>query len=307
MTEPVFQLEEDGIDDALWLDLIQRASGNGAHWFTANQLYLAHARNKVQVTRYIARRGMWGLVLIVVGLAIWIYALKADWGITLVLGIAVTLIGVGMVGTGVVTRRDPAAREPVQRWLTKWTARREVERLVSEPALGDAGLEYRPDHVTCLLVVEREAIVDLLLRNGAQRELCALVVAESGYPQALTAEARRLLGEQPTLPVIALHDATPAGVGMPSRLRKSTVLPLSERPIVEAGLFPADVTWLAELAPAIPAGHTNQVPLDSLSLEALLIGIRGVQRGELSLQQAIQHSAEKAAEQELVPVKAVEA
>ena len=293
MTKPVFELAADGIDDATWLDLLQRASGNGARSFTANQLYLLYARNKVRITRYIARRGIWGLALVVFGLAIWISALKAE-GITLVLGIAVTLGGVAMVGTGVVTRKDPAAREPVERWLEKWVACHGVERLITEPTLGDAGLEFCPEKVDCLLIVERDALVDLLLQNGAQRELSALIVAESGYPRALAAEARRLLGERPDLRVIAVHDATPAGVELPARLRKSSRFPLSTRPIIEAGLFPADVTWLAELAPAIPAGHTHRVPLDSLSLEALIVGIRGVQAGEISLQQAIQHADESA-------------
>ena len=115
MSEAVFQPEQDGISDAEWQELMARASGEGRHFFSENQLYLAYARNKVVVTRYIARRGLLGLCLIVVGLATWVYALKGDWGVMLVCGIALTLTGVGMVGTGVVTRRDPASREPIAR------------------------------------------------------------------------------------------------------------------------------------------------------------------------------------------------
>ena len=289
MSKTVFDPQMDGIADAEWLDLLARASGDGRHFFSENQLYLAYARNKVQVTRYIARRGGYGLVLIVVGLAIWIYALKADWGITLVLGIACTLSGVGMVGTGVVTRREPASREPVQRWLSKWLAANEGERLISEPKLEREGLETAPAEATCLIVVERDVLVDLLVKNGAQSELNALIVAESGYPAALADEARRVLAAAGSdLKVIAVHDATPEGVAMVGRLKKNRVFPFGDREIVDAGLFPADVTWLAELAPAIPAGFTQSVPVDSLSYDALLIGLRGVAAGALSVHAAIE-------------------
>jgi len=288
VSEAVFQPELDGITDAEWQQLLARASGEGRHFFSENQLYLAYARNKVVVTRYIARRGLIGLCMIPIGLATWVYALKADWGLTLVFGIAVTLTGVGMVGTGVVTKRDPAAREPIKRWLSKWMAAHGAQNLVAEATLSSAGLEYLPEQIECLIIVEREPLVDLLLKNGAHRALSALVVSETGYPSALAREARRLLQTRADLKVIAVHDATPAGVAMVGRLQKSDVFSLAQRSVVDAGLFPADVTWLAELAPAIPAAHTSRVPLDSLSFDALLLGLRGVAGGELSLYTALE-------------------
>jgi hypothetical protein len=286
VTDSVFD-PEDGITDPEWLALVSEASDEGQRFFTENQLYLAHARNKVQVSRYIARRGVLGLAMIAVGLGVWVYALKVDWGITLVVGIAITLGGVACVGTGVVTRRDPAAREPVSRWLDKWQTQHELQKFLAKPTLTQAGLEYLTDAVVALVIVQRDALVDLLLKNDAQRELSVLIVAESGYPEALAAEARRLLGERLDLKVIVLHDATVAGVGMHARLQKNSTFPLGNRELLDIGLFPADVTWLAELAPAIPSEHTNQVPLDSLSFDALLSGLRGVLAGALSLHAAI--------------------
>lgn len=206
----------------------------------------------------------------------------------MVFGIAVTLTGVGMVGTGVVTRRDPASREPIARWLSKWMAVRGAQNLVADATLSSAGLEYLPAQVDCLVIVEREPLVDLLLKNGAHSALSALIVSESGYPHALASEARRLLQARADLKVIVVHDATLAGVAMPARLEKNGVFPLAQRAVLDAGLFPADVTWLAELAPAIPAAHSSRVPLDSLSFDALLLGLRGVSRGELSLYTAIE-------------------
>jgi hypothetical protein len=287
VSEAIFESERDGISDAEWQELVERASGEGRYHFSENQLYIAYARNKVQVTRYIARRGIIGLCLVVLGISLWVYSLNRDWGLTLVLGIALTLTGVGLVGTGVVTRRDPAAREPVSRWLAKWTAARGTQNVITEANLNDAGLEYSPAGPICVVIVEREPVVDLLLENGAHTALSALIVAESGYPIALAAEARRLLESRADLKVIAVHDATPNGVGMPARLQSSTEFTLRGRQVIDAGLFPADVTWLAELAPAIPAAHTKHVPLDSLSFEALLLGLRGVSQGALSLYAAI--------------------
>ena len=288
MKSGVFQPEFDGISDDEWLELMAHASGQATRYFSENQLYLAYARNRVKVTRYIARRGMIGLGMIAIGLGVWVLALKADWGLTLVFGIVLTLTGVGLVGPGVVTRRDPAAREPITRWLSKWTAVHGEQFLVAEATLSQAGLEYVPPTVDCLVIVERDALADLLLKNGAHSALSALIVSESGYPGLLAGEARRLLETRPDLKVIAVHDATPAGVAMPARLQKSAVFPLAQRAVLDAGLFPADVIWLAELAPAIPATHSNRVPLDSLSFAALLIGLRGVTQGALSLYTAIE-------------------
>lgn len=281
----VFDPERDGISDAEWSSLVERASAG--HFFSENQLFLAYARHKVKVRRYIALRGVIGLLMIPVGLAAWVYALNADWGITLVLGIVITLSGVAMVGTGVVTERSPAAREPIQRWLSRWIAERGLERLITGPSPASDRSNWIVGNPRAVIVVERDELVDLLASNGAHIELDALIVAESGYPAALAAATNRFLAEQPTGRVVALHDATTEGVAMPSRLAKNRVLALGGRALIDAGLFPADVIWIGELAPAIPASHTTTVPVDSLSYEALLTGLRGVLDGELSLHAAL--------------------
>lgn len=280
----VFDPEHDGISDTEWQELVARASGG--RFFSENQVFIAHAQHKVRVRRYIARRGVFGLLLIPVGLAAWVYALGADWGLTLVAGIVVTLTGVACVGTGVVTEREPASREPVQRWLAKWKAQRGLDKLIDDQQRAPS--EDPIASPNGLIVVERDALADLLLANGAQRELDALIVSESGYPAALGEAAQRFLAEHSDARVLALHDATAHGVSMPARLSKSATLPLAGRTIVDVGLFPADVTWLAELAPAIPASHTTSVPVDSLSYATLLVGLRGALAGELSLHAAIE-------------------
>jgi hypothetical protein len=275
--------DSEGASDAGWLALVARASADGAHYFTENQLYGQYARGHVVVTRFISRRGKLGLLMIVLGLGMWMWALKADWGLTLVLGIAITLGGVAQVGTGVVTRREPAAREPVTRWLEKWLNDSSLPKLIRRPELSNAGLELSPPRVECLLIVERDILVDLLLKNDAHLHLSALIISESGYPERLVPEARRLLDERSDLRVVALHDATRRGVEMRSRLQAGASLPLGNREIIDAGLFAADVGQIEELAAAFPASAFTQVPLDALSLTTLLAGLRGVTRGAPSL------------------------
>ena len=282
----------DGITDIEWLEFVRRASADGQHFFSENQLYLAYARGRLRVTRYVSQRGKLGLVMIVLGLATWVYALKVDWGLTLVFGIAVTLGGVACVGTGVVTRRDPAEREPLSRWLAMWRAKKPLALFLGGAELAAAGLsEYGVASAKALIVVQRDILVDLLLKNGAHRELSALIVAESGYPLALATEARRVLSANAELKVIALHDATAEGVAMQARLSNSKVFPLNGRPVLDAGLFPADVGQMEELAPAIPAAHFSRVPLDSMTYETMLAGLRGVMGGTLSLFMGISASA----------------
>lgn len=285
----------DGVTDQEWLSFVRRASHNGTRFFTENQLYLAYARGRLLVTRYVSRRGELGLLMIVLGLATWVYALKADWGITLVLGISVTLGGVACVGTGVVTRRDPAEREPLRRWLAQWLEQKPLERFISGAGLGQAALaEYGVAGATALIIVQRDELVDLLLKNGAHHELGALIVAESGYPLALGNEARRLLTAGGALKVIALHDTTPEGVGMQARLSSGKTFALAGRTVLDAGLFPADVGQMEELAPAIPAAHFGRVPLDAMAYETLLAGLHGVLGGAHSLFMGISDSSARA-------------
>ena len=276
-----------GVSEAEWRELARQASADGARYFTENQLYCRYARGRVRVTRYISRRGKLGLAMIVVGLGIWIYGLKADWGLTLVLGIAITLGGVAQVGTGVITRRDPAAREPVTRWLEQWLVGQPLPKLIRSAELGHAGLELSPPRVECLLIVEHDILVDLLLKNDAHQQLSALIISESGYPERLVPEARRLLDERSDLKVVALHDATQRGVELKSRLQASSALPLGDRAIVDAGLFAAEVGQIEELAAAFPASAFTQVPIDALSLPTLLAGLSVVSHGALSLSAGI--------------------
>jgi len=279
----VFDPQVDGTSDDDFRALLARASDDGRHDFTENQLYARYARGRVVVTRFIARRGKFGLVMIVLGLAIWVYALKIDWGLTLVTGIAITLGGVAQVGTGVVTRRDPAPREPLALWLEKWLGTQAEPRLLRAPSLAHAGLEYAPPRVDALIVVERDLLVDLLLKNGAHEQLNALIVSESGYPHALVVEAQRVLDERSDLKVFALHDATESGVRMHARLQARKSPPLADRPITDIGLFAAEAGQLEELASAYPASHFTEVPVDALSYSTLLLALNGVLRGALTL------------------------
>ena len=273
--------------DAEWLELVANVSAGNTRHFTENQLYCRYASGRVSVTRYISQRGKLGLAMIALGLGVWIYALKADLGLVLVAGIAVTLVGVAQVGTGVVTRYDPAAREPLTSWLEKRLSTQPLPHLIRSAGLAHAGLEFSPARVECLLIVERDTLVDLLLKNDAHRQLSALIISENGYPESLVPEARRLLDERSDLKVVALHDATGHGVALKSRLLANPNFPLRDREIVDAGLFAAEVGQIEELAAAFPASSFTRVPVDALALDSLLAGLAAVTRGALSLSAGI--------------------
>ena len=289
-------LELEGPSEAEWHTFVHEVSAGNTRYFTENQLYCRYARGKVVVTRYISRRGKLGLLLIAVGLLIWVYGLKRDWGLTLVLGIATTLTGVAQVGTGVVTRRDPAPREPVTRWLEKRRAESALPTFLAAPALAEQGVELRPARVECLVLVEHDLLADLLLKNGVHEALGALIVSERGYPEALAREAQRLLDERSDLRVIAVHDSTERGVASKARWVASPALTLAEREIIDAGLFAADVGQIEELARTFPASAFTRVPLDALSLPTLLAGLRGVTRGAFSLSAGIHGDVPASAE-----------
>ncbi|EIJ42225.1 hypothetical protein BegalDRAFT_1329 [Beggiatoa alba B18LD] len=79
------------------------------------------------------------------------------------------------------------------------------------------GLHYAPERI---LVVERDDIVDMLIRNRFHLQSKTAVVSQSGYPTHVFAACKHFVRKQANLPVYVAHDASLFSFQLVERLRK---------------------------------------------------------------------------------------
>lgn len=249
-----------GMSDDRLLNLVKQVSAQGTRYFTLAQLYLCYLND-----HYLKGCGRTGCVLTsaVLLVSAVAFAFIGWWavGLPLLLMVTYVLTPLRFWVRGKALRAEVFDRDIVQRWET---ARAPLAKLIRKPQL-----HHQPQAapfadiydygVACILVVQQEIVVDLMIRNGWHAEHKALVMAESGYPSYVHQRAKKLLAAQDDLPVLLLHDATEAGEDMRARIEKGKLLPVQPDQIRDLGFQQADVArmdqfrmWRRDYGKAIP-------------------------------------------------------
>lgn len=285
----------DGKFEAILLS----ASANGTYHFTTNQFFAHYARKVIMSPKV-------PLIIFLVLLALIVLVSVGDFAnknLLWPLGFfSLPALGVGLSRVFAASPTQPEALKQLARWQQ---ARGPLELLITEPQLGEPPPEWKePDiydyGVERILIVERDILVDLLVKNNFHSDQRALVISESGYPEYVTARARELLEQSPSLPVFLLHDSTAEGTAMKERLVRSGTLPLEGHPITDLGLFKENVKRLKVLRWRRPQKLDYAVPVDYLAYGFLAAGlgqavVEGMDFGQLIEQQQAQGGAEASA------------
>ena len=264
-----------GLTDGKFLACVRAASQNDTTYFTRNQLYAVYCRRlrKSPVTSLVI-----GGVLLMVAAGTYFIARHDNpevRGVDYVLGVA----GIIVIGFGQYIARREIPRQDFDFVLGKWLGQgRHLDRLLEQPSLHEPPPEWNEldiyDYgVERLLIVEHDLLVDLFVKNGVHAEQRMLVISESGYPDYLMEVARRLLDEQPDLPVFLLHDATAHGTAMQARLLSSGMLPVESHPLVDLGMRPLDFRKLKRTKQFDRANSNRDLPVDALLLPFMTMGL----------------------------------
>jgi hypothetical protein len=257
-----------GLADARFLAIVATASQQGTCYFTENGLYTAYCRrmarwHKLQAFVVAAIPPVVGLIVgqltgAIVGILVAIPILR-----------------------GMLRRKGPP-RERFNTILgTYQNAKGPLENLLTEPGLNEPPPEWRePDlysyGVERLLIVQRDLLVDLLVRNDFHTENRTLVLTGTGYPNYLVDVAADCLRSNPELPVFFLHDATPAGTGWMSQIiEENPLLPWSDHPCIDVGLSREDARRLGMLRSVDSGGERHAHPVDALPYAMLAAGLSG--------------------------------
>jgi len=279
----VFRPAVDGITDGTFRNLLRRASGNGTYLFTEAQLYQAYAASPWS-GGHAGCLGCLGVIALLTAGALGVMALnrvlsgtsvgEAAAGLAIPFGLA-ALIASALVSTAVAVRSKPPDPARLERWVARWErVHGPLPGLIRGAGSGPAPDDGERDDVERVLIVDRDVLVDLFVRNGFDRSWRAVVVSASGYPSASADRARLLLQERSELPVVLVHDSTPRGVELADRLARSELLPLGDgRQVHDAGLAPEDTLRIKALAPLRPRARDLAVPLDAIPAGALRAGI----------------------------------
>ena len=252
--------------DGKFLSAVSKASQNGTQYFTGNQLYSAYVA-KYPPSRLSPYFGAIGFILL--------GGLISATGFGAVFGVPLALFGLFRIVWLLLWAGPTYSRSHFEMLIRKWRKDgKELPQLVDQPTLHNPPPDWEENDIydygaEKLLIVERDIMVDLFVLNNQHAEQRMLVVSENGYPSYLCPRANQLLLERPDLPVYLLHDATPEGMGMRSRLRSSTWLELGNREIVDLGFTPDDFASLKRTRNFDYHKKERELPMDAL----LMLGL----------------------------------
>lgn len=289
----VLTKKDDSITDAQFKAILRSVSAGDTQYFTFDQLYARYCRGRSSLVAAVVETvvlglGRFGLVVMVISAMIALFGFVTSSGLWIFIGLGSFLLGVVLNRSGrEYIEREPSHRAPassglLHSYVRRWEdAGRGIPLLLRSPSLGTPPSGYREadlfDYgVERIIIVERDILVDLFVKNGVHAEQKALVIAESGYPRYLLPHAERILEQRPDLPIVLLHDSTAHGVGMAERLRKSTLLPLGERKFIDAGLYPKQVKGIKSLDAVVPESTGYAVAVDMLPFAVMVTGLAAV-------------------------------
>ncbi len=230
----VFRKKEDRISDFALRQTVQRLSDNGQQAFTTTQLALAICRLWRKKT--LGPVGC-GVVAIIVSAIVGLFAFSkwSWWGGALILALLLPLaIWLGRQEKSklpfdkarkIVDQYHQA--HPIQA-LADGTAFRHQ---AATPDLQDP--HYAPERI---LVVERDDLVDMLVRNRFHLSAKAVVVSRTGYPERVFTACREFLRNHPDTPVQLVHDASPQGFAFAAQLADDSKWRFAHQRLTDLGI-----------------------------------------------------------------------
>jgi len=263
-----------GMTDSRFTAALRAVSANNTYYFTLNGLL-------AELCRRSSKSALLPLIISGVLLAVGVFVVITEGPVI----VPVILGGIALLAAGFaayrVFHRESYSMTQVEKYVKSFRGgpfQHYLDKLLLTPDLHDPPPQWpEPDiydyGVERLLIVERDLMVDLLVRNNFHAEHRTLVLSESGYPSYLLPHAVKALQENPEMPLYLLHDATPSGAEMGQRLRDSRLFPLAGHPLIDLGLDVRDVQRMKGMQAIGADKWPGGVPLDTLRFGTLGVGV----------------------------------
>ncbi len=260
----VFQ-ERGSITDGQFAAIVRAVSGNSTYFYTDNQLFAQWCRRFPQST------GTWQVVTGSIASAAATAGLllsDATWP-----GV-VGLIGGGLVLLGVALKPTSApSRATMKLAADRWLRAQPMPKRLSKPNLHKPPPEWKEGDVydygaEKILIVDDDILVDFLVMNNVHATERVLIVSQTGYPGYVVPLVKRVLEEQPSVPVFLLHRSGEAGRFMRQLVLRQGI-DLAERDVFDLGWTREEAERIKRLRPLFVANWGESIPVDLLHPKAL--------------------------------------
>jgi len=210
----VFRKKDDNITDYSLRQIIRRLSDNGQYEyaFTATQLALDICRS------WQGKGGLIGGLIFTVAISlILFFFFKLHW----IASIIVLMIGIPLMTWINQRQKITLPFHKASALIRRYHQVHPISTLADGTAFQQQNgsepeaLPYAPERI---LVVERDDLVDMLVRNRFHLTSKTAVISRNGYPSTMFAACQKFMRDHPNTPVHLLHDASLSGLGMAAQL-----------------------------------------------------------------------------------------
>jgi hypothetical protein len=230
----VFRKKDDQISDFTLRQIIQRLSDNGQYAFTATQLALEICRLWRKKTLGPVGCSIIALIVSVIAGLI-AFGTWSWWGGILIFAVILPLaIWLGQ------REKNKLPIGKARNIVSKYHQIHPIQELADGAAFRNqtpvADLQdphYAPERI---LIVERDDLVDMLIRNRFHLTAKAAVVSRTGYPERVFAACREFLRNHPNTPMQVVHDASPQGFALTTQLATDAKWQFARQRLVDLGI-----------------------------------------------------------------------
>lgn len=222
------------LTDGKFIAAINKASANGTRYFTENQLYAVICKQSARSSKIIR------IVIFVIICGISLFFLPFKISLVFILALGFIFFFVFHAGSFY----KPLSKENFQPLIRKWQAGAlKSDKLLGKPSFINAPSAYPEKDifdygVESVLIVDKDLLVDLLVKNDWHAENRTLVVSINRYPGYIWSRMVKLLEESKRIPVYFLHDPSPIGVNLKSRFTARYPQLAEGRTLFDFGLHP---------------------------------------------------------------------
>lgn len=230
----VFRKKDDNITDMALRQIIQRLSDNGQYAFTATQLALEICRLWRKKTLGPAGCSVIALIISVIAGLIAFSEWNGLGGILLFAVILPLAIWLGQRG------KSKLSFSKACKIVSKYRQIHPINGLADGTAFRQQTLaadfldpHYAPERI---LVVERDELVDMLVRNRFHLTAKAAVVSRTGYPKGVFTACQAFLRNYPDTPVYVVHDASLQGFALATQLAADPEWQFARQRLADLGI-----------------------------------------------------------------------
>lgn len=226
----VFRKRDDKISDLALRQIIQRLSDHGQYAFTATQLAL-------EICRYWRERQHWiGSMIFVIVIALVLFFVTQRWG----LSVSILVISLGVMLGWSQWKKTALPFHKAHTLIHRYHRIHSLAGLADGMALQQPTaiidlqeLHYAPERI---LVVERNDLVDMLIRNRFHLTSKTIVLSRFGYPEWVAKACLNVLRRYPNTPIQLVHDASLRGFYWNTQLAADPHWILTGHPVTDLGL-----------------------------------------------------------------------